>query len=178
MKTTGPKLIIKEIRMWYLRTFRYRLISCESGSYIGYRVHIRPQCVSLGDHCFIGSECWLASKATIGNFVMLAGRVAFVGGDHRFDIPGTPSIEAPRDENKIIIIEDDVWIGYGCTIMHGVRIGEGSIVAAGSVVTKNVEPYSIVGGVPATLLHQRFNDEEQSTHRCALEERRKLIARR
>ncbi len=53
------------------------------------------------------------------------------------------------------IIEDDVWIGRNAIIMPGVRIGKGSIVGAGAVVTKNVEPYSIVGGVPAKLIRKR-----------------------
>ena len=58
-----------------------------------------------------------------------------------------------------IIVEDDVWIGYRSTILSGVRIGQGAVVAAGAVVTKDVPPYAIVGGVPAKVLKYRFNDE-------------------
>lgn len=58
-----------------------------------------------------------------------------------------------------IIVEDDVWIGYRSTIMSGVHIGQGAIIAAGSVVTKDVEPYAIVGGVPAKVIKYRFSDE-------------------
>lgn len=58
-----------------------------------------------------------------------------------------------------IIVEDDVWIGYGATILSGVRIGQGAVVAAGSVVTKDIPPYAIVGGIPAKVIKYRFNDE-------------------
>ena len=57
-----------------------------------------------------------------------------------------------------IIIDDDVWIGYGATILSGVHIGQGAVVAAGAVVTSDVPPYTIVGGVPAKLIRYRFNE--------------------
>ena len=60
------------------------------------------------------------------------------------------------------IIENDVWIGYGSTIMPGVRIGNGSIIAAKSTVTKDVEPYSIIGGNPGKLIRKRFDDSQIS----------------
>jgi acetyltransferase-like isoleucine patch superfamily enzyme len=53
------------------------------------------------------------------------------------------------------VIEDDVWIGHGATVLKGVRIGRGAVVAAGAVVTRNVEPYTVVGGVPARLIGRR-----------------------
>ena len=63
------------------------------------------------------------------------------------------------EESYPIIIENDVWIGYRVTILSGIRIGNGAIVAAGSVVTRDVPPYSIVGGVPARIIRYRFNQE-------------------
>jgi acetyltransferase-like isoleucine patch superfamily enzyme len=63
------------------------------------------------------------------------------------------------------VIEDDVWVGYGAIIISGVRIGKGSIIASGSVVTKDVEPYSIYGGVPAKKIGNRFaNDADLHEH--------------
>lgn len=58
-----------------------------------------------------------------------------------------------------IVIDDDVWIGYGATIMSGIRIGQGAVIAAGAVVTKDIPPYAIVGGVPAKIIKYRFEPE-------------------
>ena len=150
--------------MWWLLTFRFRLRGCGRGSYIADGVRIRPGAVKIGAHSFIGPECWLASRAEIGNWVMLAGRVALVGGDHRIDKPGVPAIEAGRAENQLISINDDVWICHGAIIHHGVTIGEGAVVAAGSVVTKDVQAYSIVGGTPASWIRDRFDKENAKFH--------------
>ena len=125
---------------------------------------------------FIGPQSWLAARMTIGNFVMFAGRVATVGGDHTFSTPGTPMIECERGESELVVIEDDVWIGHGAILMHGIRVGEGAIVAAGSVVTKEVLPYIIVGGIPARQIGVRFEETSDiETHRDALAKRRKNL---
>ena len=68
------------------------------------------------------------------------------------------------------VIEDDAWIGHGAILMSGVRIGRGAIVAAGSVVTKDVPRYAIVGGVPAKVIRYRFNEEQQREHDRVLDE--------
>lgn len=108
------------------------------------------------------------SKLFIGNYVSIAQDVIFIlNGDHYVNhisiYPFKAKIICPTENEAIskgdIIIEDDVWIGYGSKILSGVRIGQGAVVAAGAVVTKDVEPYSIVGGVPAKLLKYRFNSE-------------------
>jgi acetyltransferase-like isoleucine patch superfamily enzyme len=164
---------LKRIRMWILLRFKYDLVQVGRGVYFGRSLWIRPGCVSIGHHSFIGSECWLASRVVIGNFVMLAARVAIVGGDHRFDRPGIPTIESGRAENRPVIIEDDVWVGHGVIVMHGITIGEGSIVAAGSVVTKDVTPYEIVAGVPACHIRMRFDVEGIGRHQEVLRHRRK-----
>lgn len=103
---------------------------------------------------------------SIGNFCSIAKGVKFIlGGNHDMDKISTYPFEFYFGKNKIvattkgpIIIEDDVWIGTDVIIMSGVKIGKGSVVAAGSIVTKNVEPYSIVGGNPAKLIKKRFPD--------------------
>lgn len=169
------KKLLKRIRMAFLLTFRYRLKACGRDTYIGPDTMIRPGVCSIGRRSFIGPRCWLASEVSIGNFVMLAGRVAIVGGDHAYDKVGIPSIEAGRAENKPVTICDDSWIGHGAIIMHGLTIGEGAIVAAGALVTKDVAPYSIVAGVPAKFLKMRFNPEEMEVHQKALQERREQM---
>ncbi len=113
--------------------------------------------------------------AIIGNNVILANRVALIGRyDHNYQQVGVPIRLASqiRDNdynwkglNLKVVIEDDVWIGYGSIILSGVRIGQGSIIASGSVVTKDAESFSIYGGVPAKKIGNRFdNDTDLKKH--------------
>lgn len=94
----------------------------------------------------------------IGNFVMIGPYCMFVSVHHKFDDYKVPMI-FQKPEIKPIIIEDDVWIGANVTVLGGVKIGRGAVVAAGAVVTKDVESFSIVGGVPAKLIRYRFDKE-------------------
>ncbi len=121
-----------------------------------------------GNNVFVGKNCNFRANVIIKNKVMIASNVAFVGGDHRFEKSEICMIDSGRDVFKTIIIGNDVWIGFGSIIMQGVEIGNGSIVAAGSVVTKDVEPFSIVGGNPAKLIRKRFLSEEQIKHELYL----------
>jgi virginiamycin A acetyltransferase len=108
----------------------------------------------------------LGEKLEIGNFVSIADNVSFLlGGNHNLlrltTFPINEMFLNIRYRDSIskgpIIIEDDVWIGFGSTILSGVRIGKGSVIAAGSVVVKDVEPYSVYGGNPAKLIKYRFD---------------------
>lgn len=101
------------------------------------------------------------AKIIIGNHVMFGPNVTIVTGDHRTDIKGRPmsmiTDEEKNPENDLdVVFKGDNWIGAGAIILKGVTIGEGSIIAAGSVVTKDVEPFSIVWGVPARIIKYRF----------------------
>ena len=99
----------------------------------------------------------------------MAGRVCFVGRqDHTFSTPGKTIWSGERGDNGITIIEDDVWIGTAAIIMSGVTIGKGSIVAAGSVVTKDIPPCEIWGGVPAKRIRDRFEKEEEREYHLKL----------
>tara|TARA_B100000378_G_scaffold276221_1_gene273713 strand:+ start:1992 stop:2537 length:546 start_codon:yes stop_codon:yes gene_type:complete len=104
----------------------------------------------LSSYCVIGVN----EKVKIGKNVMIADSVSIRDTDHVFT-----NIYEPMNKQGIttspIIIEDDVWIGYGAVITKGVRIGKGAIIGANAVVTKNVEPYAIMGGVPAKLIRYR-----------------------
>lgn len=106
-------------------------------------------------------------KLLIGNYVSIAKDVKFIlGGNHRYDIISTyPFNKKFFDNKKVeaysngpIIINDEVWIGINSIIMSGVTIGKGAIIAAGSVVTKNVPAYAIVGGNPAKIIKYRFQE--------------------
>lgn len=153
------KNIYKRTRIFLLTTFKYNFKSVGKQFYCGKRLIIEPGTVSLGDYVYIGHHCNLSvKKLVIQDYVMLASDVAVVGGDHRFDKVGTPIIFSGRGEGKGVVIERDVWIGHGSIILDGVTVGEGSVVAAGSIVTKDVFPYSIYAGVPAKKIKDRFSD--------------------
>lgn len=108
------------------------------------------------EYSFISEGCIIGPKVELGAYSMFGPRVIVVGGDHRFDRVGVPMIFAGRPELRPTVIEDDVWVGANAILMAGVRIGRGSIIAAGAVVTKDVLPYEIHGGVPARKIGERF----------------------
>ena len=92
---------------------------------------------------------------------MMGPRVTIITGDHRIDIKGKCMAEVSDEEklpenDKDVVIEDDVWVGANVTILKGVRISTGSVIAAGAVVVKDVPSYSIVGGTPAKIIKKRF----------------------
>jgi virginiamycin A acetyltransferase len=105
----------------------------------------------------------------IGNFVTIAPEVKFlINENHQTKSFTSYPIKSKlfnlqNDEDAFskgpIIIEDEVWIGYGVIILSGVKIGKGAIVAAGSIVSNNIEPYSIYGGIPAKKIKNRFSDD-------------------
>lgn len=108
---------------------------------IGSNTHFAPYCVLYGP-LEIGKNCAFAAHTT----------VASVGHGHSETT--IPMVEQ-KTTSKKVIVEDDVWVGANAVILGGVSIGKGSIIGAGSVVTKNVKPYSIMGGVPAELIRKR-----------------------
>ena len=104
----------------------------------------------------------------IGNFCSIAPEVVFLlAVDHNLDTISTfpfkvkclQSIPKEAISKGDIVIDDDVWIGYGAMILSGVHIGQGAVIAAGAVVTKDVDPYTIVGGVPAKPIKKRFSED-------------------
>lgn len=121
--------------------------------------------INLGDNVGIGSQCYFLCDTVIGNKVLIAPCVAFLNSDdHNYNVIGKPIWDSGRGDKHKIIVEDDVWIGHGAIILSPAKIGHGSIIAAGSVVTKDVLPYSIVGGNPARLIKWRFKEEEIIEH--------------
>jgi len=100
----------------------------------------------------------------MGRYVMIGPELLVTGNDHQTNCPGVPVIFSGRPEPQSLFIGDDVWIGARVTIMRKVRIGNGAVIAAGSVVTKDVEPYSIVGGVPARHIRYRFERSDRQAH--------------
>jgi acetyltransferase-like isoleucine patch superfamily enzyme len=128
---------------------------------------IRPDLIA-GPYAFVGMNCVVMRGVELGKYTMLAQGVAIIGADHRYDIAGIPMIFAPRPTSVRTIIEDDVWIGFGAVVIQGITIGRGSIVAARSVVTKDVPPFEIWGGVPAKKIKDRFQSTEALRKHCEM----------
>ncbi|MFV8819142.1 acyltransferase [Haliea sp. E17] len=148
------------------------------------KLHYRNGSISLGSFCHFGSGVLKAGPngslivgdrvmlnsgfvitsdemVTIGNDVMIGEYVSIRDSDHTYS-----DIEIPMNQQGIttspVKIEDDVWVGRGAAILKGVTVGRGAIVAANSLVNKNVEPFSIVGGVPAKQISSRVLTKEIS----------------
>jgi acetyltransferase-like isoleucine patch superfamily enzyme len=125
---------------------------------IGGKCKISPDLIA-GEYAFVGKNSLIYPGVSIGRYSMLAQNVQIIGDDHNFNIPGMPSTFSGRPKLKRTLIGRDVWIGANSIVMVGVKIGDGSIIAAGSIVTKDVLPFSIVAGIPAKLIRYRFNTE-------------------
>ena len=130
------------------------------------------ECITVGKYTYGRIDAQISSnhyKLVIGNFCSIADNVKFIlGSDHKYTcLSSFPfNTRIVKDLNILdstgkgdIIIDDDVWIGYGATILSGVHISQGAVVAAGSVITKDVPPYAIVGGVPDKVIKYRFEPD-------------------
>lgn len=113
----------------------------------GYRIEI-------GENTTINRNTCILAQCFIGKNVSIAANAVIVGSNHVFS-DTTRTIKSQGIVSRGIIIEDDVWIAANCTILDGVHIGKGSVVAAGAVVNQDVPPCTIVGGVPARILKKR-----------------------
>lgn len=174
------KQMLRELRFLYLKYIKWRRYNIGRNIYVGPRVYIWcKEKMIIGDNFYIGKDSQIECDAIIGNNVIFGNKVGIVGKyDHHFQKLGVPIRLAPRirDTNYnwkglqlITTIEDDVWVGYGSIIMQGVNLGKGGIIAAGSVVTKDTEPYFIYGGNPARKLRPRFESEEDLFKHKAME---------
>ena len=111
-------------------------------------------CIKIGDNTTINKNTCILSQCSIGKNCSIAPNVVIVGANHNF-ADTTNTIKSQGVSSKGIIIEDDVWIAANATILDGVKIGKGAIIAAGAVVCKDIPAYTIAGGVPAKVIKQR-----------------------
>lgn len=155
------------IKMWAKRIFNFKglcqilwrnfLHSCKGVkmgklSVIGdVELMGNPANLLIGDECFIGSHVHLAlhDKIILGNNVVINDGCTLLTASHDVNCPNWCHVKAP------IVIEDYAWIATKSIILHGVTIGKGAVVGAGSVVTKSVPPYQIVAGNPARIVNER-----------------------
>jgi len=114
--------------------------------------------IEIGDNSSIGMNCKVPNNIIIGEDVMMGPNVIIFGSNHIFERTDIPMRKQGMKSYPPIVIEDDVWIGSNAIIMPGLIIQKGTIIAAGSILTKNFPPYSIVGGNPAKLIKSRLNN--------------------
>ncbi len=117
--------------------------------------------ISFGDNCGIqqGSIVYGHGGVTVGNYVWMAALCVIIPANHGISFCKTPIYEQALIK-KGIKIGNDIWIGSSCCVLDGVSIGDGAVIAAGSVVTKDVQKYMIVGGVPAKVIRGRMSSCE------------------
>lgn len=147
---------------------RKRLARVDRTAYVNWRSHVSRD-LAAGPYAFIGRDCVISPLVTLGAYSMLAPRVAIVGDDHNWEQPGTPMQFAGRPVQRPTSIGADVWLGHGVVVIRGVTIGDGAIVAAGAVVTKDIPAYEVWGGTPARMLRVRFpRSEDREQHASML----------
>jgi acetyltransferase-like isoleucine patch superfamily enzyme len=161
------KEILKRIRAWVLLRLRYRGALVGKGFHVGKAVSIGTGFIA-GDFVYIGSHSQLPPHVRIGNYSSLSAQVAIVGSDHHYDKPGVPVVFSGRPPSCVTTIGQDVLIGHGAILLRGITIGNGAVVGAGAIVSKDVQPYAIVVGVPAKVLRYRFDEGEQAIHEAML----------
>lgn len=142
------------------RRWRRGLRNVHPTFYMASSAHASPDLIAH-EYSFINIDCMVGPRVTLGRYAMLAPEVVIIGGDHRFDLPGTPILFSGRPELPQTVIGADVWVGFRAIVMAGVSIGRGAIVAAGAVVTKDVPPYEIHAGVPARKIGERFSSSAE-----------------
>ena len=145
---------VGHIPLHFVRRFVYKIAGVKMGK--GSTIHMwcnffYPAGISIGEDTIIGNNAFLdgREKLEIGNHVDIAAQVLIYNSQHDID---TVDFSAKHGE---VVIEDYVFIGPRSIILPGVRIGKGAVVAAGAVVTKDVEPFTVVGGIPAKEIRKR-----------------------
>jgi acetyltransferase-like isoleucine patch superfamily enzyme len=152
-------LLLLELLPQPLRQLAFRLLLAQlgAGAMVDYRCYVRyPWKVSIGRGTWLNRGCQLYGS-------MAAGGAVITIGDHCALAPGVRVLSATHDHRMLdlpdtaasVVIGHHVWIGAGATILPGVTVGDGAVVAAGSVVSRDVEPFTVVGGIPARFIRKR-----------------------
>jgi acetyltransferase-like isoleucine patch superfamily enzyme len=145
------------------------VIEFEGGNYIGRNVEISANNskISLGSNTSIQDRCIIVGDVEIGRYCLFSLNVLASSGRHYYelkpeyyikdqDLLVDNDVELSKAHSRKIIIEDDCWLGINVAVMPGVKIGKGSVIGSNSVITKSVEPYSIMAGSPAKLIKKRL----------------------
>lgn len=170
------RVFVKVHSIGYKFVYRYEISRFKrfgKDSYVSPGCRFTYSTVSIGEHSYVGADAIFQSahgEIEIGNHVMFGPGVHIHGGDHPMHVVGVymDTVGKVGGGDGVVRICDDVWVGARSIILKKVTIGEGAVVAAGSVVTKDVPPYSVVAGVPARVIKMRFTPDELSEHRKLL----------
>ena len=158
-KVIGKKLPNNKKGKCFQKTFRRNLVALFSDS-VGKNVNIQKNAsignhFSIGEYSSVGQNCVLEDDVHIGDNVMMAPECYFCTRNHIIERTDIPMRLQGSTEVKPIYVDNDVWIGFRSIILPGVHIGEGAVIGAGSVVTKDIPPYCVVGGAPARIIRNR-----------------------
>lgn len=143
------------IRLWYTAKI-LKVISYDKNSKFENGIYISDaKYLKIGKFVRINENVFLQGKITIGDYALIAPNVAIYTQAHIHDNVSTPVVKQGSVTQKGVVLKDNVWLGRNVVVLPGITIGEGAIVGANSVVTKDVLPFTIVGGVPAKLIRER-----------------------
>ncbi len=160
--------VLNSLRSQFLR-MRFHRHTLRSNFRSGMPWWFAPSAVlDLGIWSYLGPRAEINHSLVIGDGVLISSDFRLIGDDHEYSVPCAPLASLQGQKPPVTYIGADVWIGQGVTLKAGVKIGCGAILAAGSVVTRDVAAYSIVGGVPARVIRERFQADEVLTHNEAL----------
>jgi len=151
--------LFSRCRCWYLHNVMKVLEGTESTKIenMVYLSHFRN--LKIGSGCRINENVFIQA-AVIGNKVLIAPNVSILSKSHNHSIIDVPIVDQGESEDSPPIIGSNVWIGRSAIIFPGVKIGEGAIVGACSLVNKDVEPYTVVAGVPAKFIKNRVDNSD------------------
>lgn len=156
----------RKCKGWYY-LHKYHLRKAHRTAYFGGACDVRPD-LRLGAYTYMGPRCVIYPKVSVGDFTQIANDVQIIGSDHNYHKAGTPIIFSGRMPQKPTYIGKDCWIGARSIIMCGVTIGDGTIIAAGAVVTHDCDPFSVYAGVPAKKIKDRFPSVEEKEKHIAM----------
>lgn len=162
--------ILRRARSALIVYLHRKVLSVGPDFHVGARSRLwAPNHIVIGRSVYLGKEVHIECDVRLGDYVVVANRVAFLARrDYEFSAVGTPirfspviapTVTSPASREIEVVVGRDVWIGFGVILLSGIELGAGCIVGAGSVVTKDVPPYSIVAGNPAVVKGWRFNSE-------------------
>lgn len=155
---TVVRFVVRYFRLLKQKAFLRRKLTVGRNVSLGPKANFMvPGEISIGDNFSSGANFFVQTNLLVGNDCLVSSDVSFVGHDHRFDNPGATAYWSGRMPASTVTLKGNNFIGYRATVVGSVTLGEGALVAAGAVVVKDVEPFSVVAGVPAKHIKFRFD---------------------